>query len=106
MKAVLLHEGNEHPSVPITHAHEMNESYETMKTLLAAFDICGDLKVICLLLRLQLGYTKHMCFLCLWDSRSDTKHYTQNDCPNRLKDLNGRFNCLHKSVVDAEKVFL
>ena len=24
--------------------------------------ICGDLKVLSLLLKLQLGYTKHMCF--------------------------------------------
>ena len=72
LKAVLLHDGNELPSVPIAHAHGMSESYETMKTLLSAVDhkihqwnICGDLKVISLLLGLQQGYTKHMCFLCL-----------------------------------------
>ena len=110
LKAVLLHNCNELPSVPIAHAHGMSESYETMKTLLSAVDykihqwnICGDLKVISLLLGLQQGYTKHMCFLCLWDSRSDTTHYIQREWPERPKDLVGRFNCLNKSLVDPEK---
>jgi hypothetical protein len=30
--------------------------------------ICGDLKVVELLLGMQSGYTKFSCFLCEWDS--------------------------------------
>ena len=83
-KAVLLHNGNTKPSVPLAYAVNMKESYESMNILLEAikyskysWKICGDLKVISLLLGLQLGYTKHMCFVCLWDSRDDINHYTK-----------------------------
>jgi hypothetical protein len=30
--------------------------------------ICGDLKVVSLLMDVQLGYMKYCCFLCEWDS--------------------------------------
>ena len=76
LKAVLLHNNNSKPSIPVAHSTSKKETCETMDTLLKLLDytlhnwkICGDLKVISLLLGLQLGYTKHMCFLCLWDSR-------------------------------------
>ena len=41
--------------------------------------ICGDLKVDGLILRLQGGYTKYPCFLCLWDSRADDQHYVRQE---------------------------
>jgi len=57
--------------VPLSHAANMKGSYENMKLLLEKiqyekynWNICGDLKVIALLLGLQLGYTKFCCFLC------------------------------------------
>ena len=68
--------------------------------------ICEDLKVISLLLGLQTGYTKHMCFLCLWNSRANAEHYTKKDWPIRPRDTPGGFNCLYKPLVDPEKVFL
>lgn len=113
LKAVLLHNGNRFPSVPIAHGVNMTESYETMKTLLSAIQyqnhqwkICGDLKVISLLLGLQSGYTKHMCFLCLWNSRADAEHFVREEWPARPKDAPGRFNCVRKPLVDPEKIFL
>ena len=30
--------------------------------------ICGDLKVVAMLLGQQNGFTKFLCFLCEWDS--------------------------------------
>ena len=69
LKAVLLYNRNTKPSLPLAYAVNMKESYESMKILLEAIEyskhswkVCGDLKVISLLLDLQLGYTKHMCF--------------------------------------------
>jgi hypothetical protein len=63
-------------SVPLPHVVNMKESYKNMKLLLEKihyekykWNICGDLKVIALLLGLKLGYTKYYCFLCEWDSR-------------------------------------
>ncbi|KAI6659906.1 hypothetical protein LOD99_14246 [Oopsacas minuta] len=57
LKAVLLHNGNEKPSVPIAHAVGLKETYESMETILGVIDywahnwnICGDLKVVSLLL--------------------------------------------------------
>ncbi len=91
----------------IVHENEINESYETMKTLLIAFDymtcaenICGALKVICFFL------DYNQVTQSTYDRISDTKHYAQKTWPTRPKDLTGRFNCLHKPPTDAEKVLL
>jgi hypothetical protein len=75
--------------VPLSHAANMKESYVDMKLLLEKiqyekynWNICGDLKVIALLLGLQLGYTKFGCFLCEWDSRDRKHHYVQKQWLN------------------------
>ena len=67
LKAALLNNGNPKPSIPIAHAVGTKQTYETMKTLLMLikysehdWNICGDLKVLALLLGMQTGYTKHM----------------------------------------------
>jgi len=57
LKAVLLHNGNTLPSIPVGHSMHNEESYEKMKILMVVINydkfkwqICGDLKVIALLL--------------------------------------------------------
>lgn len=52
LKAALLHIGNKKPSIPIAHAVQTKECYDTMRTILAKikynehqWKICGDLKV-------------------------------------------------------------
>jgi len=62
LKAVLLHNWNTLPFVPLVHAANMKETYENMKLLVKNiqyekynWNICGDLKVTALLLGLQLG---------------------------------------------------
>ena len=62
LKAALLHNGNQHPSIPVTHTVHMKENYENLKQLLNKLEsskygwhICGDLKVMSLLVGLQLG---------------------------------------------------
>jgi len=61
LKIVLLHNGNRFPSVPLAHAANMKESYESMKLLLGKIKydefkckLCGDLKVVALLLGMQI----------------------------------------------------
>jgi hypothetical protein len=56
-KAILLHNGNEKPSIPLVFAARMEESNDNMKFLLTMIQyekhpwyVCGDLKVIALLL--------------------------------------------------------
>ena len=57
LKLVLLHNGNKFPSVPLAHAADMKGSYESMKLYLGKikydefkWKLCGDLKVMTLLL--------------------------------------------------------
>ncbi|GFS62727.1 uncharacterized protein TNCV_3201771 [Trichonephila clavipes] len=77
LKAVLLHNGNRYASVPVGHSVHLKECYENLDFILNKLSysdhkctICGDLKVISMLLGQQSGYTKFPCFLCEWDSRN------------------------------------
>ena len=113
LKAVLLHNGNEKPSIPLAHAVGMKETYDSMKLILDLihyerykWNICGDLKVLSLVLGLQLGYTKHMCFLCLWNSRDDSNHFTVKEWPPRVEHVVGRYNVQHMPLVDPKRAYL
>jgi len=71
LRVVLLHNGNRFSSVPLVHAANKKENYESMQLLLEKikydefkWKLCGDLKVVALLLGMQLGYTKYCCSLC------------------------------------------
>lgn len=92
LKAVLLHNGNKMPSIPIAHCVGVKESRDSMESILAAikydlykWNICGDLKVQGILTGMQSGFTKHMCFLCLWDSRDRDNHYKTKAWPPRVE---------------------
>ena len=63
LKAVLLHNGNTLPSIPVGHSKHNKESYVNMKIQNEAINFenfkwqfCGNLKVIALLLGLQKGF--------------------------------------------------
>jgi hypothetical protein len=112
LKAALLNNGNQKPPILIAHAVVMKETYETMNTLLMLikysehnWNICGDLKVVALLLGMQTGHTKHMCFLCLWNSRDDKNHYIVKNWPFRNLLAVGQLNIQHVPLVD-HKIFL
>ena len=77
LKVVLPHNRDRFPSVPLPHAANMKENYESKKLLLGKikydkfkWKLCGDLKVVALLLGMQLNYTKYYCFLCEWDKKN------------------------------------
>ena len=113
LKAVLLHNTNLLPSVPVAHAVGMPETYETISLILKAikyeehlWKICADLKVIGLLLGLQSGFTKYCCFLCLWDSRARDKHYSVKVWPKRDNFTPGQLNVKVTPLVDSQRVIL
>ena len=88
LKAVLLHNGYKVGSAPVGHSVKLTESYEDIKYVLNSLQygqhnwkICGDLKIVSVILGLQAGYTKYPCFPCLWDSRTDDRHYVQITWP-------------------------
>ena len=68
--------------------------------------VCGDLKVISMLLGQQSGYTKFPCFLCEWDSRDRKEHYIKKEWPIRKALDPGVKNIARESLVDPKKVLL
>lgn len=113
LKAVLLHQGNSNPSVPLAHAVNMKESYESMAMLLDLikykdheWKICADLKVVAMVTGLQQGYTKYCCFLCKWDSRARDEHYVKKDWPERINYTIGQENVKFDPLVKKDKIIL
>ena len=113
LKAVLLRIGNQKPCIPIAHSVHLNETHENMKILPDAIDykthqwnICGDLKVIGMLMGMQTGFTKPCCFLCLWDSSAMNEHYVKRDWMLRTEYEPGASSVHHIPLVDPDKIFL
>ena len=113
IKAVLLHNTNVLASIPIAYSVEMSENYDTLQFILQKINyevhnwqICGDLKILTILLGQQSGNTKYPCFLCLWDSRDRKSHYTNKKCPDRKSLVPGSENVLRDPLVPAKKVLL
>jgi len=75
-------------------------SYDKFK-----WQICGDLKVIALLLGLQ-GLKKYCCFICEWDSRAQSLHYSRKDWPSKISLEPGIINVENKPVVEPSKILL
>ena len=113
IKAVLLHNGNILPSVPIAYSTTMKKSYENLKTILTSIQynvhkwhVCADFKVIAMLTGLQSGYTKFCCFLCLWDSRARTEHYVRKHWAARDEIELGKHNIKQKPLLQSDKIHL
>lgn len=113
LKAVLLYIGNSVASIPIAHSASLKENYENLETLLSSVKynehewlICADLKVIAILLGLQGGYSKFSCFLCLWDSRADSEHYSRKEWPARHQFEPGKHSVKAAPLVHAQNVLL
>jgi len=110
-KAVLLHNGNKLPSIPVANAPSTKETYTTMNNILVEVDykkyqweVCGDFNVIAILLGLQAGYTKYSCFLCEWDSRARGTHYSRKHWPHKQSLTSGMKNVIHKPLIKPSKV--
>ncbi|KAL4125789.1 hypothetical protein QTP88_010029 [Uroleucon formosanum] len=113
LKAVLLHNGNLKPCIPIAHSVHLKESYDNMKILLDAikyntykWQICGDLKVIGMLMGMQGGFTKYCCFLCMWDSRVIADHYIKQNWNQRIFYEPGTNSVQSIPLVDPNNIFL
>lgn len=52
--------------------------------------VCGDFKMLTMLLGQQVNYTKYLCFLCLWDSQARHLHWTKTDWSLSTRCLNTR----------------
>ncbi len=113
LKSVLLHNGNIKPCIPIAHPVHQKETYDKMKILLEAiqystyqWNICGDLKVIGMVMGMQGGFTKYCCFLCLWDSRATGYYYIKREWQKRTTYEPGMNSVQNVPLVDPKKIFL
>lgn len=112
LKAVLLHNGNLLPSVPIAYSTAMKEEYRSLAKILNrvqyekyGWQIVADLKVVAILQGMQLGYTKHSCYLCYWDNRrKDVNHYDMKDWEPRNIAVIGEHN--NEPLVPRERILL
>lgn len=95
LKAVLLHNGNIQPTVPIAYSTSKSETYKVMTFLLKKinyynpehrWNICADLKVVAILMGIQAGNVKFPCHLCEWDSRARAEHYKRVSWPDRKRE--------------------
>ena len=99
------------PSIPVRYAAHMKETYENMKNFLQCINyeqycwqLCGDFKVIAILLGFQPGYTKYCCFLCEWDSRARHEHYPKKEWLKRNTLKAGAKNVKYTPLVEASKI--
>lgn len=112
LKAVLLHNENQLPSVPLAYATDMKETYENLEKILRLINygtykwqIVSDLKVLTILFGMQGGYTKYPCYLCEWDSRAPNR-YGRTEWPTRQLFKIGQKNVLNPPLVRPEDVIL
>ena len=111
LKAGLLYNGNLKPG--LAHFVYLKETFVNLQEVLEAikyrayvWNICGDLKVIGLLMGLQQGFTKYCCFLCLWDSRATGEHFKKCYWPKRTNEEVVKPICnIHSPLVDPNKIF-
>ena len=70
------------------------------------WQICGDLKVIALLLGLQQRFTKYCYFFCEWDSRARSVRYSRKDWPVKKFLEPGIMNVENQPLVELSKILL
>ena len=62
--------------------------------------------MIALLLELQQGLKKYCCFICEWDSRAQSLHYSRKDWPARKSLEPGIMNVENQPLVEPNKILL
>jgi len=97
----------------VAYAPNTEETYTAMNNIVVEVDnkkyqreVCGDFKVITVLLGLQAGYTKYYFFLCEWDSRARSSHYSRKHWPHRQSLTPGMKNVIHKPLIKPSKGLL
>jgi len=110
---VLLHNINKYAPILIAHSVTLKNDYKNIAMVLNkikytehAWQICDDLKILTMILGQQSGFTKYPCFLCLWDSKDRSNHYTKKDWPARKSIESGSKNVMNKPLVEPSKILL
>ena len=113
LKCLLLQNTNEYASIPIGHSATLKEKYEPVKQVLECikynqhnWKICIIQKMVNFLLGQQSRYTKHPCFLCMWDSRDKANHWVKKDWEPRITLRAGDKNIINEPFVPRDRIIL
>ena len=68
--------------------------------------VCGDLKVVGVMLVFQGGHTMYLCLLCLWDSRADDQYHIRQEWPSRQGLKPASHNVLSHPLVEPSKTLI
>ena len=108
---VLLHNGNNYPSLPLPHSVYLKETYKNVKTVLNVlkydqyhWGVFGELKMIAFLMRMREGFMKYPCYLCLWDSRDTKAHYQKQVWPKREEFVVGEKTVKNIPIINPKEV--
>lgn len=109
---MLLHNENKLPSIPIGHSTSLKDTYGNAKKVLDlikyrdhGWKVCGDLKIISILLGQQGGYTSFPCFLCQWNSTEWDSHNHWTTYPPRNM-IPGQQNVIEIALVPKEAIII
>lgn len=112
LKAVLLHNENMYKPVPVAYSRNLKETYESMKLIFDKidynghqWDVSGDLKVTALIMGLQLGRTRNMCFICTWISTAKIQHYRATWELRQTHQI-GAMNVVRNRLIEPLKMLL
>ena len=114
LKAVLLHNGNKLPSIPVAYSTRQRETYTCFDKLLhlirySSYEwrVVADLKVVAILAGLRSGNVKRACFLCEWDGTgTGLDQYAIKQWPVRAGAVPGQLSVQYKALVPADRILL
>lgn len=115
LKAVLLHNDNTLPSVPLAYCRKLPEKYESIEKILELinynrykWEVIVDFKLINIISGLMGAASKYPCVHCLWDAKyKGPDKYTKTDWPKRHRNINERNNnAIRQPLVDSSKILM
>lgn len=116
-KAVLLHNKNLLPSVPLAYCKRLPEKYENIEYILNrikyqqyGWEVIVDFKLINIITGLMGAASKHPCAHCLWDSKyKGSDKYTKTDWPKRPQwstETAGKYNAVKPPLIPISKILM
>lgn len=117
LKCVLLHNGNQYPSIPLLYSPTLKETYSDVKLALDLigyytkhkWKVIADLKLLNVMCGIGSASSTNPCLLCNWRGtyRGNKRHqqYHQN-CQPRTEFNIGFDSVINKPLVDLEDVLL
>lgn len=101
LKALLRHNTNILAPISIAHYTAFKESYDHSDH---NWLLCGDLKIMGVVLGMQSRKIKYLCFVCLFDTRDQSNHNKKKKWPERKSSEPGSPNVLEKPLADVSKI--